>query len=84
MQRNIVAWRATGALKAWQLWLKAEQIRKTGAQYLIAPCHNCYDQISDLSEAYDLGIKVISFKEAIVELMVIPDKFKPLTNNTPS
>ena len=58
--------------------IKAEQIRKTGAQYVIAPCHNCFDQISDLSEEYDLGVKVISFKEAIVELMIIPDKFKPL------
>ena len=56
--------------------VKAEQIRATGAKLVIAPCHNCYDQIRDLGEAYDLDIKVKSIKEIIVERLVIPDKFK--------
>jgi Fe-S oxidoreductase len=57
--------------------LKAEQIRATGAKVVIAPCHNCFDQVRDLGEEYDLGIHVTSFKELIVEMMVVPDKFKP-------
>jgi Fe-S oxidoreductase len=57
--------------------IKAEQIRVTGAKIVIAPCHNCLDQIKDLNKEYDLGVKVVSFKEVICEAMIIPEKFKP-------
>ncbi len=57
--------------------IKAEQIRKTGAKLVIVPCHNCFDQINDLNEEYDLGIKSVSIKEVLCEIMMIPDKFKP-------
>jgi Fe-S oxidoreductase len=30
---------------------KAEQIMATGAQYCIAPCHNCHSQIGDMARA---------------------------------
>jgi len=56
--------------------VKAEQIRSTGAKIVIAPCHNCFDQINDLSEEYSLGVKARSFKEIIVEAMIIPDHMK--------
>ncbi len=56
--------------------VKAEQIKATGAKIVIAPCHNCYDQIRDLGEEYELDIKVRSLKEMIVERLVVPDKFK--------
>ncbi len=56
--------------------VKAEQIRSTGAKIVIAPCHNCFDQINDLSEEYALGVKARSFKEIIVEAMIIPDHMK--------
>ena len=56
--------------------LKAEQIRATGAEVVIAPCHNCFDQVTDLGEEYELGIHVTSFKELILEMMILPDKFK--------
>jgi Fe-S oxidoreductase len=58
--------------------LKADQIKATGAKIVIAPCHNCYDQINDLNKEYNLGIKVLSFKEIICETMIIPDKFQPV------
>lgn len=57
--------------------VKAEQIKATGAKIVIAPCHNCFDQISDLGEKYELGIKVVSFKQMILKTMIVPDKFKP-------
>ena len=57
--------------------IKAEQIKATGAKIVIAPCHNCFDQIRDLDKEYNLGIKVLSFKEIITESMIIPEKFKP-------
>ncbi len=56
--------------------VKAEQIKATGAKIVIAPCHNCYDQIRDLGEEYELDIKVRSLKEMIVERLLVPDKFK--------
>lgn len=56
--------------------LKADQIRATKAEVVIAPCHNCFDQVSDLSEEYELGVHVTSFKELILEMMILPDKFK--------
>jgi len=53
--------------------VKAEQIRATGAKIVITPCHNCFDQVNDLSEEYDLGVKAVALKEIIVESMIIPD-----------
>ena len=56
--------------------LKADQIRETEAKIVITPCHNCFDQINDLAEEYELGIKALSLKEIIVEAMIIPDHMK--------
>ena len=58
--------------------IKAEQIRATGAKIIITPCHNCFDQIKDLNKEYDLGVKVLQFKEVICESMILPEKFKPV------
>jgi len=36
--------------------MKAEQIKNTGAEIVIAPCHNCRDQImKDLPKHCDMG-----------------------------
>ena len=56
--------------------VKADQIRATGAKIVITPCHNCFDQINDLSEEYDLGVKALALKEILVESMVIPDHMR--------
>ena len=61
--------------------VKADQIKATGAKIVIAPCHNCFDQIKDLNKEYNLGVKVLSFKEIITESMIIPDKFKPVAED---
>ena len=58
--------------------IKAEQIRATGAKTIIVPCHNCFDQIRDLNKEYELGVKILSFKEVITEIMVLPEKFQPV------
>jgi hypothetical protein len=57
--------------------VKADQIKATGAKIVIAPCHNCFDQIRDLNSEYNLDIKVKSFKELISEMMIIPEHMKP-------
>lgn len=35
--------------------LKAEQIKTTGADYVITPCHNCHAQVEELSKHYHGG-----------------------------
>lgn len=61
--------------------VKAEQIKATGAKIVVTPCHNCFDQVKDLNKEYELGVKVLSFKELICEMMVIPDQFQPVEEN---
>lgn len=56
--------------------IKADQIKATGAKMIIVPCHNCFDQINDLNKEYDLGVKVVAFKELICESMIIPEEFQ--------
>ncbi len=56
--------------------IKAEQIKATGAKLVITPCHNCFDQLNDLNKEYQLGVKIVSFKELITESMIIPEKFQ--------
>jgi len=57
--------------------VKAEQIRATGAQIVVTPCHNCFDQIKDLNVEYDLGVRVIHFKTVLPSMLVLPDSMKP-------
>ncbi len=57
--------------------VKADQIKATGARIVITPCHNCFDQIRDLGNEYNLGIKVKTFKELICDTMIIPEHLKP-------
>ena len=57
--------------------IKAEQIRETGAKIIFVPCHNCIDQIQDLIKEYKIDAKAIHYKEAISELMVIPEEMIP-------
>jgi Fe-S oxidoreductase len=45
--------------------IKAEQIRDTGARIVATPCHNCADQLLELSKKYDLGIEV----QSVIELV---------------
>lgn len=61
--------------------VKAEQIRATGAKIVITPCHNCFDQVRDLNKEYELGVKVLTFKEIITETMIVPEKFMPVEND---
>jgi Fe-S oxidoreductase len=57
--------------------IKADQIKETGARIIVVPCHNCFDQISDLSTEYNLGVKVVHFKTIMAPMMMLPDEMKP-------
>jgi Fe-S oxidoreductase len=39
--------------------LKLKQILATGADYCIAPCHNCHAQIHDLAEHNEAGYETV-------------------------
>jgi Fe-S oxidoreductase len=45
--------------------IKADQIRATGAKIVATPCHNCADQLIELSKVYKLGVEI----QAVVELV---------------
>jgi Fe-S oxidoreductase len=55
--------------------LKARQIVESGAHLLVAPCHNCRDQIlKSLIKEYDLGIEVKYIWELVADSLIMPNK----------
>jgi Fe-S oxidoreductase len=54
--------------------VKADQIRKTGAQIVVTPCHNCIDQLSELNREYDLKVEVKTISEVVADVLVIEKK----------
>jgi Fe-S oxidoreductase len=52
--------------------IKADQIRATGAQTVVAPCHNCIDQLMELNREYKLGVEVKTVVEVVAESLVPP------------
>ena len=56
--------------------IKADQIRMTGAQIVVAPCHNCIDQLSELNREYDLKVEVKTVSEVVADALVIERKEK--------
>ena len=49
--------------------VKAEQLKRTGAEVLIAPCHNCHSGLEDIVENSELGMEVKFFGDIIYEVM---------------
>lgn len=55
--------------------IKARQIQETGAELVVAPCHNCRDQIKkSLNQEYQLGIEVKYLWELVADSLVLPVK----------
>jgi Fe-S oxidoreductase len=52
--------------------IKADQIRATGARIVVAPCHNCIDQLSELNKEYKLGVEVKTVCEIVASALVHP------------
>jgi Fe-S oxidoreductase len=50
--------------------MKAEQIRKTGANIVCTPCHNCVDQLTQTNASYKLGVKVMTLAEIVADALV--------------
>ena len=51
--------------------IKADQIRATNAGVVVAPCHNCIDQLSELSKHYKLSVEVKTVTEIVADALVL-------------
>lgn len=56
--------------------IKAEQIRRTGAKVVVAPCHNCIDQLMELNKEYKLGVTIKTVAELLSDAIILPEKNK--------
>jgi Fe-S oxidoreductase len=51
--------------------IKADQIRRTGAEVVATPCHNCIDQLMELNQIYQLGVEVKTVGEIVADALVL-------------
>jgi Fe-S oxidoreductase len=51
--------------------VKADQIRKSGAKIVVTPCHNCVDQLTQINQAFKLGIQIKTLAEIVADALVI-------------
>ncbi len=53
--------------------IKAEQFKKTGADLIVAPCHNCHHGVEDVIIHYGLDMHTRFLTEIITEVMEPPE-----------
>jgi len=58
--------------------VKAEQIARTGADIVVAPCANCKKQLKELVEHYELPCRVMGLHDLILQAIEIPGGKSPL------
>jgi Fe-S oxidoreductase len=52
--------------------MKAEQIRRTGAKYVVAPCANCKKQLREVCEDHGLeGVEVVGLHDLLYKAIVL-------------
>jgi Fe-S oxidoreductase len=51
--------------------VKAGQIKDSGASIVVAPCHNCIDQLMELNKEYKLGVKIKTVAEMVADALVV-------------
>ena len=52
--------------------MKARQIQATGAHTVVAPCHNCIDQLAELNKEYRLKVQVRTVAELVADALILP------------
>lgn len=50
--------------------IKADQIKATGAQVVVTPCHNCVDQLLQLNHYYKLGVEIKTIAEVVADALI--------------
>jgi Fe-S oxidoreductase len=54
--------------------VKAEQIRRTGARYVVAPCANCKKQLREVCEDNGLeGVEVVGLHDLVYKALILDD-----------
>ena len=56
--------------------IKAEQIKETGAEVVISPCHNCHGGLEDIIHKYHLGTELKFLIDIIYECMEKPNSIE--------
>ncbi len=51
--------------------IKADQIKRTGARVVAAPCHNCIDQLMELNKHFKLAVEIKTVCEIAADALVI-------------
>ncbi len=51
--------------------IKADQIRRTGASVVVAPCHNCIDQLIQINSTFKLGVQVKTLAEIVADALIL-------------
>lgn len=54
--------------------IKANQIKATGADVVITPCHNCVDQLMQIDHTYKLGVEIKSVAEVVADALIIDNQ----------
>ena len=54
--------------------IKANQLKETGAKYVVTSCHNCVDGLTDLIKHYELDMKVTQLVNLVANALIIPEK----------
>jgi Fe-S oxidoreductase len=50
---------------------KVQQIRETGAEWVVTACENCKTQLEDLDEYYELGIEIKGVIDLIADALIV-------------
>ncbi len=56
--------------------LKADQIRKSGCEILVAPCANCKKQLRELVEDQGLNCRVVGFHDLIYKAIIFDESLR--------
>jgi [DsrC]-trisulfide reductase subunit K len=57
--------------------LKAEQIRKTGAHFCVAPCANCKKQLRELMEDQGVSCEIVGLHDLLYKAIILPPDPEP-------
>lgn len=50
--------------------VKADQIKETGAEIVVTPCHNCIDQLMELNKHYKLNVEIKTVTEMVADALI--------------
>jgi len=53
--------------------VKANQLKETGADYVVTSCHNCVDGLNDVIRHYDVDMKVTQLVHLVANALVIEE-----------